>query len=77
MHVYGLAHCVGPVQPLPPHCPYCRADPGFAIIGVVLGVDLVLELTCFVVVVEPPPPPLLLVFVTLKIAFSSISNRSV
>jgi hypothetical protein len=36
VHVYGLAQTVGPVQPIPPHCPYsCAVEVGDAELVVV------------------------------------------
>lgn len=57
MHVHPLGHCVGPVNPLPPHCPYAEAVP--------VAVDdvEVVELLDFVVVVKVVDLILLVVIV--------------
>lgn len=48
--VYGLAHVVGPVQPLPPHCAQCDAVAEAVAVAVAVAVDTVVVVALVVVV---------------------------
>ena len=66
--VYGLAQVVGPVQPMPPHCPQWAAvpvavDPALVVVVVVVVcfvvvVVVVVDVACEVVEVLVVPPEL-------------------
>ena len=50
--MYGEAQIVGPVQPLPPHCPYSLATPELEELVVVGAEEVVLEVVVAVVVLD-------------------------
>lgn len=62
MHVYGDAHTVGPVHPMPPHWPQCADVAPVVLAGAVVAaaddVDvfvLMLDVACVVVLVLVDP----------------------